>query len=100
MFYIVSARETHIYTPDPMKAIKGAKGKILRILALDVGMVSSINQIDFIYNFIALYSELISMSKKKYNQIRCFVNRGVELKVVPWDYDFLQEADYDGLFIR
>ena len=34
----------------------------------------------------------------KYNQIRCFVRRGVELLVVPWDYDFTTE-EYDGLFI-
>ncbi|KIK33820.1 hypothetical protein CY34DRAFT_18138 [Suillus luteus UH-Slu-Lm8-n1] len=34
----------------------------------------------------------------KYNQIRCFTKRGVELKVVPWDYDFVNEAEpYDGL---
>ncbi|KIK43247.1 hypothetical protein CY34DRAFT_11846 [Suillus luteus UH-Slu-Lm8-n1] len=36
----------------------------------------------------------------KYNQIRCFTKRVVELKVVPWDYDFVNEAEpYDGLFI-
>ncbi|OLL26079.1 Protein pyrABCN [Neolecta irregularis DAH-3] len=27
------------------------------------------------------------------------VMRGVELKVVPWDHDFLMEENYDGLFI-
>jgi carbamoyl-phosphate synthase/aspartate carbamoyltransferase len=49
-------------------------GRVLRIVAVDVGM--------------------------KYNQIRCFTERGVELKVVPWDYDFVNEAEpYDGLFI-
>jgi len=49
-------------------------GRPLRVLAVDVGM--------------------------KYNQIRCFTERGVELKVVPWDYDFLLEAEpYDGLFL-
>ncbi|KAF9915678.1 hypothetical protein FBU30_001812, partial [Linnemannia zychae] len=31
--------------------------------------------------------------------IRCFVSRGVEVKVVPWDYDFNADTDYDGLFI-
>jgi carbamoyl-phosphate synthase/aspartate carbamoyltransferase len=47
---------------------------VLRVVAVDVGM--------------------------KYNQIRCFTKRGVELKVVPWDYDFVNEAEpYDGLFI-
>ena len=37
----------------------------------------------------------------KYNQLRCLVSRGVEVQVVPWDYDFLHLAgeDYDGLFI-
>lgn len=37
----------------------------------------------------------------KYNQLRCLVNRGVEVEVVPWDYDFPQLAgkEYDGLFI-
>ena len=37
----------------------------------------------------------------KYNQLRCLVSRGVEVQVVPWDYDFPQLAgkDYDGLFI-
>jgi len=35
----------------------------------------------------------------KNNQLRCFLNRGVEVKVCPWDYDFSDEKDYDGLFI-
>ena len=50
-------------------------GRQLRVLAVDVGM--------------------------KYNQIRCFTHRGVQLKVVPWNYDFLDpgEEAYDGLFI-
>ncbi|KAJ6510119.1 isoaspartyl dipeptidase-like protein [Mycena vitilis] len=49
-------------------------GRPLRVLAIDVGM--------------------------KYNQIRCFIERGMELKVVPWDYDFLAEPEpYDGIFI-
>lgn len=49
-------------------------GKPIRVLAVDVGM--------------------------KWNQIRCFRKRGVEVKVVPWDYDFNKEAGaYDGLFI-
>jgi carbamoylphosphate synthase small subunit len=43
---------------------------------------------------------LLTLVVQKYNQIRCFVNRGVELKVVPWDYDILNEEDYDGLFVR
>ena len=36
----------------------------------------------------------------KYNQIRCLTNCGVEVKVVPWDYDFLTDAEpYDGTFV-
>lgn len=34
----------------------------------------------------------------KYNQIRCLCNRGVSVKVVPWDYPF-DPSEYDGLFI-
>lgn len=71
----VSIKEPKVYSPEPGKAIKTPSGRTLRILAVDVGM--------------------------KFNQIRCFVHRGVELKVVPWDYDFTAEPtdSYDGLFI-
>lgn len=58
----VSLKTPVIYTPLPDKAIK-TKGRTLRVMCVDVGM--------------------------KNNQIRCFVNRGAEVKVVPWDYDFL-----------
>ncbi|CCK69380.1 bifunctional carbamoylphosphate synthetase/aspartate transcarbamylase KNAG_0C02690 [Huiozyma naganishii CBS 8797] len=72
----VSTKEPKLYLPptdnEYVKLQKGPDGKTLRILAIDVGM--------------------------KYNQIRCFVKRGVELLVVPWDYDFTEEQ-YDGLFI-
>ncbi len=34
----------------------------------------------------------------KANQLRCLLKRGVELKVVPWDYDFTNE-EWDGLFV-
>ena len=68
----VSTREPVIYDPPTELAKLGPDGKVIRIVAVDVGM--------------------------KYNQIRCFVNRGVSLKVVPWDYDFNKE-EYDGLFI-
>lgn len=67
----VSTKEPVLY--KPLTNIKTDKnGKTIRIVAVDVGM--------------------------KYNQIRCFVARGVELKVVPWDYDYTTE-EYDGLFI-
>ncbi|CCE61983.1 hypothetical protein TPHA_0B03110 [Tetrapisispora phaffii CBS 4417] len=73
----VSTKEPVLYTPPQdnkyVTLQKTSNGKILRILALDVGM--------------------------KYNQIRCFIKRGVELKVVPWNYDFTKDDDYDGLFI-
>ncbi|KAI8324514.1 carbamoyl-phosphate synth [Martensiomyces pterosporus] len=70
----VSCKEPKLYTPAPEAALKRADGKTVRIVAVDIGM--------------------------KYNQIRCFVKRGVELLVVPWDYDFLAEADsMDGLFL-
>ena len=50
-------------------------GRPLRVLCVDVGF--------------------------KINQLRCLVSRGVEVLVVPWDYDFprLAGKDYDGLFI-
>ncbi|EGC36956.1 aspartate carbamoyltransferase [Dictyostelium purpureum] len=38
----------------------------------------------------------------KNNQIRCLLNRGVDLKVVPWDYDVVANEpinEYDGVFI-
>ncbi|WBW70906.1 carbamoyl-phosphate synthase (glutamine hydrolyzing), aspartate carbamoyltransferase Ura1 [Schizosaccharomyces osmophilus] len=68
----VSIKKPKLYEPHSSKALKKADGKTMRIIAVDVGM--------------------------KYNQIRCFVTRGVELLVVPWDYDYSKE-DYDGLFI-
>lgn len=68
----VSITEPVIYSPSKETAKLGPDGKVLRVLAIDVGM--------------------------KYNQIRCFVQRGIELKVVPWDYDFTNEK-YDGLFV-
>ncbi|GAA5810447.1 dihydroorotate dehydrogenase [Mucor flavus] len=71
----VSIKEPKIYYPDPANAIKTPCGRTMRIIAVDIGM--------------------------KFNQIRCFVYRGVELKVVPWNYDFNAEPvdTYDGLFL-
>ena len=34
----------------------------------------------------------------KHNILRCFMDRGVKVVRVPWDYDF-NTLDYDGLFI-
>jgi carbamoyl-phosphate synthase / aspartate carbamoyltransferase len=72
----VSISTPRIYAPAQGSNIRlHASGRPLRVLVVDVGM--------------------------KYNQIRCFLSRGVELKVVPWDYDFTlpTEEPFDGLFI-
>ena len=72
----VSIKSPRLYKPSKDVSTRShPSGRPLRVLAIDVGM--------------------------KYNQIRCFVSRGVELKVVPWDYDFLSndEEPFDGLFI-
>lgn len=70
---LVSTSRPRIYAPTTEPRTHPS-GRPLRVLAIDVGM--------------------------KYNQIRCFIDRGVELKVVPWDYDFLLEAEpYDGIFL-
>ena len=50
------------------------KGNAIKVLAVDCGM--------------------------KYNMIRMLVDRGCEVKVVPWDWDLAAERDwYDALFI-
>lgn len=55
--------------------MKHISGRPVRVLCVDVGL--------------------------KFNQLRCLVRRGVEVEVVPWDYDFPKFAgkEYDGLFI-
>jgi carbamoyl-phosphate synthase/aspartate carbamoyltransferase/dihydroorotase len=35
----------------------------------------------------------------KSSQIRCMTQRGACVKVVPWDYDILNEVEFDGLFV-
>ncbi|TFK38441.1 carbamoyl-phosphate synthase [Crucibulum laeve] len=67
-----------IKTPRVYKATKEPRltpsGRPLRVVAIDVGM--------------------------KYNQIRCFNERGVEVKVVPWNFDFITDSEpYDGIFV-
>ncbi|CAH7671111.1 protein pyrABCN [Phakopsora pachyrhizi] len=82
----VSRREPRLYKISDLPSgneginpiMHPKKPRAIRILALDVGM--------------------------KNNQIRCFLKRGVELFVVPWDHDFLNPAvvepgSFDGLFI-
>ncbi|CAE6438571.1 unnamed protein product [Rhizoctonia solani] len=74
----VSIKKPQLYTPSSVSKVQARQhlsGRPLRVVAFDVGM--------------------------KYNQIRCFTSRGVELLVVPWDYDLASHpADsYDGVFI-
>ncbi|KAL8940074.1 MAG: hypothetical protein Q9216_003013 [Gyalolechia sp. 2 TL-2023] len=71
----VSAQEPHLYSPQQSSALYHPSGRPLKAVCVDVGL--------------------------KYNQLRCLVNRGVEVLVVPWNYDFpkLVGQDYDGLFI-
>lgn len=72
---LVSTKAPRVYPPTATPRLHPSEGRVLRVLAVDVGM--------------------------KYNQIRCFTHRGVELKVVPWDYDYLSPSEdpFDGLFI-
>jgi len=72
----VSTKSSTLHKPSKnVSPLLHPSGRPLRVLAIDVGM--------------------------KYNQIRCFLSRGVEIKVVPWDHDFLgnDEGSFDGLFI-
>ncbi|OMH85528.1 Protein pyrABCN [Zancudomyces culisetae] len=69
----VSTQVTRVYYPSSDKALKHPSGRNLRILAVDFGL------------------------KKK--QIVDMVEEGLEVKLVPWDYDFLDEEVIDGLFL-
>ncbi|KAK5709453.1 Carbamoyl-phosphate synthase [Elasticomyces elasticus] len=72
---IVSTSKPKIYSPSASNALKHPSGRPVRVVCVDVGL--------------------------KYNQLRCLVTRGLEVEVVPWDYDFpkLAGKEYDGLFI-
>ena len=72
---LVSTKTPRVYKPVVEPKMHPSGSRPLRVLAVDVGM--------------------------KYNQIRCFTHRGVELKVVPWDYDYLADTEepFDGLFV-
>ncbi|GAA5900006.1 hypothetical protein JCM6882_007023 [Rhodosporidiobolus microsporus] len=72
----VSVTKPVLYQADQgVEPLMHPSGRPLRVLCVDVGM--------------------------KYNQIRCFTKRGVELKVVPFDYDYLtlEKEPFDGLFV-
>ena len=69
---LVSCKSPTLYTPPDVKHMN-IQNKPIRILAVDLGL--------------------------KYNQIRCLLKRGVEVLVVPFDYDFIKNSDFDGLFL-
>lgn len=71
----VSIRKPHLYQPCKPEELSHPSGRPARVVCVDVGL--------------------------KANQVRCLVSRGVEVMVVPWDYDFpsLAGKEYDGLFI-
>lgn len=72
----VSVKTPKLYKPPNSVATrKHPSGRPIRVLCVDVGM--------------------------KYNQLRCFLRRGVEVMVCPWDHDLVKEAgdQYDGLFL-
>ncbi|KAF2103300.1 carbamoyl-phosphate synth [Rhizodiscina lignyota] len=68
----VSIKTPKTFPPSPSTALKHPSGRPVKIVCVDVGL--------------------------KYNQLRCLVKRGIEVTVVPWNYDF-QQLEYDGLFI-
>ncbi|KAM0717434.1 hypothetical protein Q7P37_007286 [Cladosporium fusiforme] len=71
----VSTPQPKIYSPSASVALKHPSGRPVRVVCVDVGL--------------------------KFNQLRCLISRGVEVEVVPWDYDFpkLAGKEYDGLFL-
>ena len=71
----VSRDTPHVFRPNKDVEPVMLDGRPARVLCVDVGM--------------------------KFNQLRCFLKRGVEVKVVPWDYDYLAagEEPFDGLFL-
>lgn len=71
----VSIKQPRLMSPPKAAALYHSSGRAVKVLVVDVGL--------------------------KYNQLRCLLSRGVEVMVVPWDYDFpaLAGKDYDGLFI-
>jgi carbamoyl-phosphate synthase / aspartate carbamoyltransferase len=75
MRLIVSTSKPKIYSPSASSALKHPSGRPVRVVCVDVGL--------------------------KYSQLRCLVSRGVEVEVVPWNYNFPELAgkEYDGLFV-
>ena len=71
----VSTKSPRLIAPPSGKSLQHPSGRLVRVLVVDVGL--------------------------KYNQLRCLLSRGLEVMVVPWDYNFPELAgkDYDGLFL-
>ncbi|PVU85050.1 hypothetical protein BB560_007174 [Smittium megazygosporum] len=69
----VSCTSTHLYKPISGTELKHPSGRTLRIVAVDYGM--------------------------KNKQLRCLVDLGLEVLVVPWNHNFLEEPIIDGLFL-
>lgn len=73
---LVSIKTPKLYKPPTtVTPQKHPSGRTIRVLCVDVGM--------------------------KFNQLRCFLKRGVEVLVCPWDHDIVSAAgeEYDGLFV-
>ncbi|OMJ25879.1 Protein pyrABCN [Smittium culicis] len=69
----VSTKEPYLYVPKPGTELKHPSGRTLRIVAVDFGL--------------------------KNKQLTHMVTRGLEVKLVPWNYDFTSEDIIDGLFL-
>ncbi|PVU92770.1 hypothetical protein BB559_003596 [Furculomyces boomerangus] len=70
----VSTKVSHLYVPKPGTELKHpTENRTLRIVAVDLGL--------------------------KNKQLTFMVGMGLEVKLVPWDHDFLKEDIIDGLFL-
>ena len=90
----VSTKEIVTYTPKNPKK---------KVIVVDCG--AKINQLRYALPFTISfltppsYSLRSSLYAKFLYNHRCLLKRGIELRVVPWDYDFTKETDWDGLFV-
>ena len=71
----MSIEKPRVFSPQETGSLRHRLGRPVRVLCVDVGL--------------------------KLSQIRSLLMRGVEVEVVPWNYDFprLARVQYDGLFI-
>src|SRR5271168_4268658 len=72
---LVSIKKPRLMSPPKSVVLQHPSGRPIRVICIDAGL--------------------------KYNQLRCLLSRGVEVLVVPWDYNISSHSpeDYDGLFI-